>query len=114
MPGLPVGRSGLRSKLRICDSRITPLVDRAVRLELVHHHRGAWRAVALAKEVLGRVPARVLRQELRDELGERIRVAVDAEEGLLLVLAGDAAEARAGSVDEDEIGGIEEDRKSVV
>src|SRR5437660_1081830 len=24
MPGLPVGRSGLRSKLRICDSRITP------------------------------------------------------------------------------------------
>jgi hypothetical protein len=24
-PGLPVGRSGLESKLRLCDSRMTPL-----------------------------------------------------------------------------------------
>src|SRR6185437_8478743 len=70
--------------------------------------RGPRRAIAFAEQVFGRVPAAVLRQEFLDEGRERGGVDVDAVELLLLVLAGDAAEAGAGRVDEDEIAGVEE------
>ena len=68
----------------------------------------AHRPVAFAEEVLGRIPAAVLRQELRDELGEGIDVLVDPVERLFLVLAGDPAEPGARRVDEHQVAGIEQ------
>ena len=88
-------------------------VDGAVGLELIDDHRRARRAVAFAEQVLGRVPAAVLGEKLGDEFGEGVGVLVDAVERLFLVLAGDAAEARARRVDEDEVGDIEQARAVV-
>jgi len=51
--GLPVGRSGLRSKLRICESRMTRLKSTDDPLELVDQHRSARRAVAFTEMYLG-------------------------------------------------------------
>jgi len=88
-------------------------IDCAVRLELIDEHRRARRTVALAEQILGRIPAAVLRQELRNEFGKSVRVLVDSVERLLLVLPRDAAETGAGRVDEDEIGGVEQARRIV-
>ena len=86
--------------------------DGAVEIELalqqVGENGGARGAVALAEEILRRVPAIVLGEEAADEAVEGVRVGIDAVEGLAGVLAEDAAEAGAGSVDEDEVADVEE------
>ena len=45
---------------------------------------------------------------MRNEIAERPRILVDAVEGFFLVLSGDAAEAGAGGVDEDQIADVEQ------
>src|SRR6185312_13885469 len=66
------------------------------------------RTVALAQQILRRVPAPVGRQELRDERAERKSVLINAVESLARLLARDAAEPRAGSVDEYQIARIQQ------
>ena len=48
------------------------------------------------------------RQEFDDEIGERMRVLVDAVERLLLVAAAQVPEARAGRVDEHQIAHVDQ------
>ena len=83
-------------------------VDVVLGLEIVDENGRARRAVAFAEEIFRRVEAVVLGEEFLDESRERVAVGIDAVERLLLVLAGDAAEAGARRVDEDEIAGIEQ------
>jgi len=47
------------------------------------------------------------RQEFDDEVGERLRVLVDAVERFLLVLSAQVTEARAGCVDEDQVAAVQ-------
>ncbi len=65
---------------------------------------GAWRAVAFAEEILGRVPAIVLREKAADEALEGVAVGVDSVEGFAFIFAEGAAEAGARCVDEDDVG----------
>jgi len=50
----------------------------------------------------------VARQELGDEIGERMRVLVDTVKGLLLLGSAQVSEARARGVDEHEVAHIEQ------
>ena len=85
--------------------------DDAVEIDIAQiraENGAAWRSVAFAEEVLGRVPAVVLGEEAANEAFEGVAVGIGAPEGLLLVLAHDAAEAGARGVDEDDIADVEE------
>jgi len=104
--GRPVRAQVEIQNLRQQDDAIE--VDGALRLQFVHEHSRARRAVALAEQIFGGIPAAVLGEELRDEFREGIGILIHAEKGLLLVLARDAAEAGARSIDEHQIGGIEQ------
>ena len=83
-------------------------VDAFAVFENVGEDGGAGGAIALAEDVLGRVPAVVLGDETGDEAGEGVGVFVDAPEGLSGVLADEAAEAGAGHVDEDDVADVEQ------
>ena len=77
-------------------------------LQVACEHRRAGRAVALAEQVAGRVPAVVLAQEAPDELGERLRVLVDAPVVAARRLAQRVAEAGADRIDHHDVRDVEE------
>ena len=83
-------------------------IDGTVRFELVDHHRRARRTVAFAKQILGRIPALVLGQELSNEFAEGVSIRVKTKESLLLVVAGDATESGARRIDEHHVRRIEQ------
>ena len=68
----------------------------------------ARRAVALADQVLGRVPAAVVRHVLLDEARDRLDVGVDAPEVLVLEVADGLADARADRVDQHDVDLVEQ------
>ena len=83
-------------------------IDALVVLQNVGQHRRARGAVALAEDVLGRVPAVVLGDETLNEARKGVGVFIHAPEGLSRVFAGEAAEAGAGHVDKNQIAGVEQ------
>ena len=72
------------------------------------HDRRARGAITFAEQVLGRVEPAVAAQKLGDEAGEGPGVGIGAVELVRRVLAGDAAEAGAGRVDEHEVGRVQQ------
>ena len=80
----------------------------ALALQPVHDAAGARRAVALAEQVLGRVPAAVVADVLADEARDRLDVRVRAPEVLVLGVADGLGEARADRIDHDEVGLVED------
>ena len=83
-------------------------------LEPRHEHRAADAAVALAEDVLGRVPAVVHGEEGADEVGDGVGVLVVAPEVGVLLVAERAAEAGADRVDLDEVGEAQQARRVVL
>ena len=77
-------------------------------LQVAGEHRRAGRAVALAEQVAGRVPAVVCAEEPPDELGKRLRVLVDAPVVGARSLAQRVAEAGAYGIDHHDVGDVEE------
>ena len=113
-----VGIVGIAQDLRKHDHAVQ--VDRILGFQHVGQRAGTRGAVAFAKQVFRRIPAPVLGQELADELGKSLHVAIDAIKLLFaflalflflrLVLVGklQSAETGAGRIDEYEVAGIEQ------
>ena len=80
----------------------------SIALELARDRDGARRAVALAAEEARARPAPLGGEPGLDEVGDELRIRIDAPGLLLLGLAEHAAVAGAGRVDEDEIGDVEQ------
>ena len=78
-------------------------IERLVVLQQERQRTGASRPVALTENVLGRIPAAVARQELDDEVRERVRIRIDSPKRLLLIDAAQVAEAGTRSIDEHEV-----------
>ncbi len=83
-------------------------IDVRIRLQHIDQNGGAGRSVTLSEQISGGVPAPVFRQERGDEVGEGVRVLIDAVERFLLVLSGDPAEPGARRVDEHQIAGVQQ------
>src|ERR1700693_2045054 len=62
-------------------------------LQHVRQRCRSSRAVAFAKHIFWRIPAAVFPQELRNEIGEGLRILIDAIKSLLSIFTTDAAEA---------------------
>jgi hypothetical protein len=69
---------------------------------------GARRAVALTKQVFRRIPSAVFGEEAADEALESVAIAINAVEGLGLVLAKSAAEAGSRRINEDKVADVKE------
>jgi len=82
-------------------------------LQVAGEHRRPGRAVAFSEQEAGRIPAVVRAEETPDELGERLRVLVDAPVVGARRLAQGVAEAGADRIDHDDVGDVE-DRPGVV
>ena len=80
----------------------------AFRLQNAGHDRGAGGAIALSKEVFGRVPTLVGGEEACNKAGKRMRVGIDPPKSFFLVLAKEPAEAGAGRVDKDQVADVEQ------
>ena len=65
-------------------------------------------SVAFAEQILGRIPALVLRQKTADESLKGVGVLVRAQKRFFFVLTHDAAETGAGSVDEHQVACVEQ------
>ena len=112
MPGLVSGESALRSKLRICESRITPFRSRA-RNRIAAGSTAppsAWCRSFRRTGISVNSSDYIARGSGVMNSAKAVRVGVDAPEGALLVLPGDAAETGAGGVHEHQVGRIEQAR----
>ena len=78
-------------------------VNRVVVLQIISQSGGTERAVALANQKLGRIPAVVAAQVGVDELSEGVHVFIDAVEIFFRRFADNVAVPGAHGVDEDEI-----------
>src|SRR5271169_3757716 len=83
-------------------------IDTAFRLQQIDQRGGAGGSITLAENVFRRIPTAPLRQELGNEIREGMSVRIDAEERLVLILAGDAAESGTRGVDEHQIARVEQ------
>ena len=80
----------------------------AVVLQPLGEHARSRRAVALAGQILRRIPAAVRRDVPTDELRERLAILVDAVKIFAGCMADDPAEARADRIDEHEVARAEQ------
>src|SRR6267378_8373818 len=79
-----------------------------MRLHIIRKRGGAKRAVALADQELGRVPAGVAADVGMDKLRQRLDVLIHAPEILVLRFARGVAESRSHRVDEYQIRFVQE------
>src|SRR6185437_14209437 len=106
-------RVRVRTVSRVVEAQNLAEEDHAVEVDAVPLQDGrensvAGGAIAFTEEELGRAPTVVLRQKTADKTVEGSCIRVDAVEAFKCVFALHAAVPCAGSIDEDEVRGVEQ------
>src|ERR1700679_2729033 len=83
-------------------------VDISFRFQNIGENGGSCCAVAFAKQIFGRITTSILREKLRNEIGESLRILVNAVECFLFVFTAQAAEAGSRRIHKHEIAHVEQ------